>query len=383
MDDVVMANGVVKYDHTRLAQLAVRTPGIVWRVEKQIGDVVERGDRLVVVDSAEVGDAKAVLVEAAAVFKLKEQDLKRLETLQGIVPQRELREAEAAREVARAKLFNALQKLVNLGFSLQLEQISELSVSELADHLHLLGLPASLASETASANLIPIVSPLKGVVTHCELVYGETVEPYKVQYIVADNTRMVIDLDVREEDSHRLEIGAAVEFRSEQASRTVSGTLTWIGTEIDPRTHTVQARAAVANPPIHDRVSENSYQRLLKANAFGKATILVAKRPSIVVVPNESLHWQWELGQFVVFVPSADGRLFSPRILQTGQTHEKYVEVLAGLNAGDQIVTAGSRILSSELSERLQQHLGDNGQAVREFGGTDKATRAADRTPST
>ena len=101
MDDVVTASGVVGYDLTRLAQLSVRVPGIAWRVDKRLGDSVERGDVLAIVDSAEVGDAKAVLLEAAVVYNLKVQNLQRLEKLESVLALRELREAEAAREVSR------------------------------------------------------------------------------------------------------------------------------------------------------------------------------------------------------------------------------------------------------------------------------------------
>ena len=388
-DEVIAAHGVVTYDPLRLAQLAVRTSGIVWRVEKRTGDFVQKGDVLVVVDSAEVGDAKANLIEAAAVYKLKVQDLSLLENVEGMVPARQIREAAAAKEVAHARLFNAHQKLVNLGFSLELDKIIELSVRELADHLHLLGLPSSLAGETASANLIPLVAPLTGVVTHCELVNGETVEPYQVHYVVADTTQMAIQLDVRQEDAARLRIGATVKF-NESDVRTVAGKLSWIGTEIDAKTRTVQARAIVANPTIDDgtmvsnTVGVRPPQRLLKANAFGDVSILVNQNPSVVVVPNGSLNWQWEIEQHVVFVPSEEGRRFTPRIVRAGQTKDQLVEVLDGLSAGDQIVTAGSRILSSELSQRLQQRIGDNAGAVRDFGDA-KSTSVADsgRRPST
>jgi hypothetical protein len=43
------------------------------------------------------------------------------------------------------------------------------------------------------------------------------------------------------------------------------------------------------------------------------------------------------------------------------------VQVLEGLSAGEHVVTGGSRILLSELSDTLQQRWGDNDTAVRGF----------------
>jgi cobalt-zinc-cadmium efflux system membrane fusion protein len=367
MDEAVTASGIVGYDQTRLAQLSVRTGGVVWKVEKRVGDLVERGDVLVIVDSAEVGTAKANLLEAAVLFHLKSQTRQRLEGLQGSVALRTLREAEAAEEVARAQRFNALQRLVNLGFSLRLEDIEGRSSDEIAERLHHLGLPPSLDMESASANLIPLVAPFSGIVTRCDVVRGEVVDPSQPQYFIADITRMWINLDIRHEDCASVRRGAPVVFESEGGLPSVAGSLTWIGTEINPRTHTVQARAEVDNPALDDATTEQAPRRLLQANAFGSAHIVINKNPSAVVVPNEALHWQWELGQNIVFVPSADGCRFEPRVVRKGLVRDDYAEIVDGLGPGEPIVVEGSRILASELSETLQQRWGDNSDAVRGF----------------
>ena len=104
---------------------------------------------------------------------------------------------------------------------------------------------------------------------------------------------------------------------------------------------------------------------MLQASAFGTAEIVVATNPETVVIPNDALHWQWELGRDIVFVPSLDGRRFEPRIVRKGVVRDDHVQVLEGLSAGEHVVTGGSRILLSELSDTLQQRWGDNDTAVR------------------
>ena len=54
-----MANGEIGFDPTRAARLSSRVSGTLFRVEKQIGDKVKRGDVLALVDAAGVGQAKA------------------------------------------------------------------------------------------------------------------------------------------------------------------------------------------------------------------------------------------------------------------------------------------------------------------------------------
>jgi len=367
MNDFVEASGVVGYDQTHIAQLSVRVPGVVWRVEKRLGERVERGDVLMIVDAAEVGNAKAALLEAAVVYRLKQQTRARLEEVQSAVSMRSLREAEAAEEVARAQRFNALQRLLNLGFSLSLEEIEGLASDAIARRLNMLGLPKSLDCATPSANLIPLVAPFTGIITHCDVVRGEIVDPDRAQYTIADTSRMWINLDLRDEDCAKVRLGATVVFSSEGGQAAVTGKLTWIGTEINPRTRTVQARAEVENPPLEDAAGETMGRRTLQANSFGTAEIFLSASPETVVIPNEAMHWQWELGREIVFVPSAAGRRFEPRVIRKGLVRGDCVQVLEGLAAGEAVVTSGSRILMSELSETLQERWGDNDEAVRAF----------------
>src|SRR5262249_36459020 len=54
LTESVSANGEVGYDQTRLARLASRVRGTVWRVDKVVGQPVRKGDVLALVDAAEV-----------------------------------------------------------------------------------------------------------------------------------------------------------------------------------------------------------------------------------------------------------------------------------------------------------------------------------------
>ena len=237
-------------------------------------------------------------------------------------------------------------------------------------------MPPSIDRETASANLIALVSPFAGVVTNCEVVRGELVEPSEPQYVVADISHMWINLNIKQEDSIHLRFGTKVVFYSEGGLRPVTCDLTWIGTEIDPRTRTVQARAEAPNPLLDESATSPGSRRLLQVNAFGTAQILVNSNPASVVVPNDALHWQWEIGREVVFLPSGDGRQFVPRVVRKGVVRDGYAQIIDGVNPGEAVVTTGSRILSSELSKLLEKRLGDNAEAVRDFSGVLDTTPA-------
>src|SRR5207253_505927 len=57
--EYVTGNGEISYDQTRTARLSARVPGTVFRVYKQAGDPVKKGEVLALVDAAEVGKAKS------------------------------------------------------------------------------------------------------------------------------------------------------------------------------------------------------------------------------------------------------------------------------------------------------------------------------------
>lgn len=367
IDDYLKVHGVVDYDQSHFAELSVRVPGVVWKVLKRVGDNVEPGDILAIIDSAEVGQAKADLLEAFVTHRLRLASLKRLEELKSVTPGRALYEANAEVELSRARRFIALQKLGSLGFHIRLEDIENLNSDELADRLQMLGLPPEFKNESNSANLIPLVAPFKGIITKCEIVRGESVTPSVPQYTLANVSRMWVNLDVRQEDAELLKLGVEVDFQSEVDSRIVPGRLTWIGTDVDPRTRTVRARAEVENPFIDAADTSPTSRRLLQAGMFGSAKIFMSRRPTAVMIPNEALHWQWEIGRELVFIPSSDGKTFTPRVVEKGLVRDGFVEIREGLRVGEPIAVSGCRILSSELSQLLQQRSGDNAHGVRSF----------------
>jgi len=363
MNEEIFANGTVEYDQTKVAQLSLRVGGTVWRVEKRLGDEVTRGEPLAIIDSAAVGEAKADLLEACVVYRLKSQHLARISQIKDAIAGREIIEVEAATELARTQRSTALQKLINLGFRLSPKELESLSPEELGNRLHVLGLPESLHEETMSNNQIPLVAPFSGIVTKCDIVQGESIEPARPFYVVADTSQMWIQLNVRQDDANRLKLGTPVRFISDMQAVPVTGTLTWIGTAIDPRTRTVQARAQVDNPLRE----ENGTGRRLAAGTFGTARILLESRSGALAIPDNALHWQWEIGEEVVFVAEEEGKTFRPQIVEKGLLRDGYVQILQGLQTGARVVTSGSRVLAAELSEHLQAEVGENADAVRTF----------------
>lgn len=341
MAQSISANAETQYDRTQFAQVASRVSGVVWRVDKEIGQAVRKGEVLALVDAAEVGRVKAELLTAAAQRDLRAQTIRRIEKLlpQKISTEADLQEAQAALREAEIRVFNARQGLINLGLTNPVDTTGIPDERE----LNLLGLPEEVRAslDAPSANLVPLVAPIDGVVIQREVVAGEVIEASKTLFAIADTRKMWLIIDVPQAQIGRVAIDQPVRFRPERSDETVHGTIAWISTAVDDQTRTVKVRADVGNPDA----------RLL-ASSFGNAQITIRESPNAVAVPNEAI--QWEGCCHIVFVRLADD-IFQTRKVKLGSRDSHYTEVFAGLLSGEVVVAAGSHVLKSEI---LKSNLG-------------------------
>jgi cobalt-zinc-cadmium efflux system membrane fusion protein len=348
MTEFVAANGELGYEQTRVARLSSRVPGTVWRVDRQVGDPVKEGEMLALVDAAEVGKAKAEFLQAFAQLDLRRKTHEGLSqaAASGAVPDRQVREAEAALSEARIRLRGAQQALVNLGLPASSDELKGLPEDRLAARVQFLGLPDALAGRLdparTTANLLPVTAPLDGVVVAREVVAGEVVDSTRALFVVADPRRMWLTLNVRAEDARRLKLGQPVRFHPDGDPDEAAGTVAWISTAVDPKTRTVKVRADLENPDGR-----------LRANAFGAGRVVLRYEPYAVVVPKEAVHWEGDC--HVVFVRDKDylkegsPKVFHVRKVRPGARDEKYVEVLAGVLPGEVVAAKGSAVLQAEL----------------------------------
>lgn len=348
IERVVFTNGMVDFNQTKIAQLSVKVPGSIWRVEKQIGAVVKKGEILAIIDAMEVGKAKASFLSAIAELQVREHVLKRLESIEAVVPERQIREAEVAFRKAQIDLFNSREALVNLGLPIRIEDVIGLPTEQLVQRIRFLGLPddivSGLDSDRVSANLIPLVAPFSGVVSGREAVVGELVSPAQSVFTIVDLSQMWVQLDVRLEDAHLVRIGQEVKFTPDGQDEVVTGQINWIDSQVDPKTRTLKIRVDVVNP-LTENGSGLAETRLLRAHSFGAGEISVERDDNAVVISKRCI--QWHQDQPTVFVQRGETE-FERRPITVGIENGEFVQVLTGVDPGDSVVDIGSRLLHSE-----------------------------------
>jgi len=365
MVECVAGNGEIGYDQTRVARLSSRVPGTVWRVEKQVGDAVTQGEVLALVDAGEVGKAKAEFRQAFTQVDVKRQILENLRSAGAAVPARSLQDADAAFREARIRMLSAQQALVNLGLPIRAESLKGLTDEQIVQRMQFLGLSDALASslgpKTASDNLLPIKSPMSGIIVSRETAanVGVVVGATDVLFVVADTKKMWVDLHVSQEDARRLKLNQPVHFRPDgfgipasyswyEVSQgklvwknTVMGNVTWISTAADEKTRTVTVRAELDNA-----------EGLLRASSFGTGRIVVREEQTVLVGKDALQH---EGCCNIVFVrdknfnsPDAP-TVFHVRKVVPGASDAKSVEIIAGVLPGEYVVLQGAGLLRAEL----------------------------------
>lgn len=352
----VTAPGEIGYDPTRLARLSARLPGVVRRVERQVGDRVTAGDVLALVDAAEVGRAKGEFQQALAAVASRALTLTQKKGLEGAtVTGREVREAEAALEEAQVRRLLSEQALANLGLPVRADDVKDLSPAELSDRLRFLGIPDplryELAKETTSANLLPVRASFDGEVVARSAALGQAADPTKPLFVIADTSRVWLTLRVRFEDADRVKANQPVRFRA--ADQSADGTVTWVSPAADEKTRAVPVRVELPNPDGR-----------LRAGTVGTAFVVLREEKDAVVVPSDAVHWEGCC--HVVFVADRafdrEGgfKVFHVRKVRPGATDvtpagTPVTEVIAGVLPGERVAMVNSGVLRSEL---LRNNLG-------------------------
>lgn len=315
--------GEVRYNENKRAKVTPLASGVLSDIKVDVGEVVEAGQILAVLNSAEVARAKSEYLSSLADLEMKAAAFEREQRLakENIAARRDLQEATAAHRLAELYAKQTHQQLLNLG-------LSETDVQ-------------AIKKDQSTSSELPIRAPFTGTVVERNAVLGEAVGQ-DVLFEVVDLSTMWIDLSVPEEHVDLLSNGCDVIARSKSnPDRQIKGTLTWISPKIDERTRMVRARVTVSSPA-----------RDLRNGSFVEVIVLLGAPLKTLQVPSESIH---ELdGAMYVFVRN-EPDLYALRRVETGpRTLSGNTAVLAGLNDADQVVTVGSFTMRTEfLKSRL------------------------------
>ena len=316
----------LQFDPMNVAHLAPRVEGIVREVRVRLGDMVEKGQVLAILESRELGSAKSNYLAALTRLSLRQKTLVREERLwqKGFSAEQDYLVAEQATAESHIEVREAREALFALGL----------------DEKALLQLPQQSES---SLNRYQITAPFKGQVTEQHITLGEVVKEDRAPFVVVDTRTMWVMAQVPERDlsSVRSGIEGVVQFTG-LPQTSFSGTVDFISHQLDRNTRTAAARLVLENP-----------NQLLRAGMYGSLAVTFPnpKQSGGFLVPQSALQMLGDQRMVFRQIEPGNYQMISVSILaQSGG----FAEVMGDLNDGDRLVTGDTFILKSiAAKERL------------------------------
>ena len=208
----------------------------------------------------------------------------------------------------------------------------------------------ALEERNSPGKAMTIYSPSDGVVLEKMVVAGQNVMPGMPLYKLADLSVVWAIANVYQEDLAYVKIGteATTEVPS-IAGRTFTGKVQFLSPVLDPSTRTAAVRIAIRNTP----------DRLLKPQMFANITIQSPLSKDVLSVSQQAVIHTGPRN--IVIVSLGNGR-FKPQEVTLGMGANGFVQVLAGLAAGETIVTSSQFLIDSESNLK---------KAISQMGGMD------------
>jgi multidrug efflux system membrane fusion protein len=343
VDYIVQAPGTI--DAFERVQVTARVAGVVDRVLFAEGQTVKKGTALVTID----GERYALGVAQAKATQQKAQAT----------------QADAEAQVARREGATKDHPGLIPGEELESDRTKVLTAKADTE-------VAAQALKTAQVNLrdSSVVAPIDGVIQTRTVETGQYVQAGYVMATLLRDDPMLLHFQVEPDDAPRLKPGMTATFTMRETQRTFSASLTLVAGAADATTHMVSVTGAVA---------AEQHKYWLRPGSFCDVSVDVGAKRDAPLIPRSAAR-ATDHG-YVAYV--LDGDVAKEHGLTLGMsTREGWVEVRAGIKAGDLLVVRGAEALSNgakvHANRVTAESIGGAPAAITSDGG---ATASSDAGP--
>jgi len=182
---------------------------------------------------------------------------------------------------------------------------------------------------------ITIYSPATGIVQQRNAVVGKYFKEGENFFKLSELSSVWVELDVYEHDSALVELGQKVGLNfTALPGVEISGLVDFISPVIDPASRTLKIRTTIKNP-----------KGRLKPGMIADAKLKIEFEGKPLVVPRSAII---DTGKRkVVWIKVSDDS-FQAKTVITGHESEGYVEILEGLNEGEEVVLEANFLLDAQ-----------------------------------
>jgi len=311
--------GTVTFNHHNIVEIVPRAPGIVTRVPRHLGEHVEEGTILAIVESQLLADLRSQYLAAQKRLVLARTNFKR--------------EKQLWEERITAK-----QEYLT---TQQLQSEAEIELELAAAKLRAIGENPKTASTVDDLTRYEIRSPISGLITTKSIARGQVIKADTKIFTVVDTSVMYAHLTVYPKDLDVVRLGQKAIIRSTATHIEGEGEITYISAMLNTQTRTATARVTLDN-------SSGLWRDGMFINGIINAETIEVP----VAVSMEALQtlfdWTVVFGRY--------GDYFEARPLELGRNDGEMVEVLSGLQAGERYAAGNSFAIKAELGKSEAEH---------------------------
>lgn len=334
--------GVVAMDADRVGRVAARVTGTVVELNKRLGDQVAKGETVAVLESREVAEAKSELLASLVNQELQSTLFEREQSLfdkKISAEQQYLRARNSFSEVA-LRVDLARQKLTALG-------VSDREVAGVRREIKSFRQVASAEGELPTSlglQRYELRAPIAGRVVERRVDLGAPVGgdgQEKEIYIIADLSSVWVELAVPTADLAQVHEGQRVLISAGASGPNAEARIIFISPMLNQDTRAARVIATMDNKSLEWR-----------PGSFATAQVIVEEIPVDIRIPRAAL--QTLKGEQVVFVRTKEG--FEKRDVVLGRQDDAAVEVVFGLDPGEEVAVANSFVIKAELGKAEAEH---------------------------
>ncbi|MGV7217971.1 divalent metal ion exporter adaptor subunit IhpB [Bradyrhizobium sp. UFLA05-112] len=185
-------------------------------------------------------------------------------------------------------------------------------------------------------------APIGGTLIDRQISLGEYASEQKPAFVVADLSTIWVDLSIYRQDIKRVHLGDEVLINPDDGRGEIKGTISYLAPVGVSETQTALARVVLGNADGR-----------LRPGLFVTARLILAARNVAVAVRASAI--QTLENRTIVFVRE-DGDKIEARPVELGESDPRYVEIKAGLSAGERYVAENSFVVKAEMGKGDADH---------------------------
>jgi RND family efflux transporter MFP subunit len=186
----------------------------------------------------------------------------------------------------------------------------------------------------------PVVSPVSGTVLSVPVNPGDTLSVQTPVYVVGDLSSLLVETFVPERFATAARKGLSAQVELEAIpGEFFPAVVEEVSPVLDPASRTLKIRLRFIKPDPR-----------VKAGMFATVTLVTNAKQDVPVVPRSAVINTY--GSWIVYTVK-EGATAERREITLGLESEDYIEVVSGLNLGEQVVIAGQNFLSDGAPVRI------------------------------